>query len=341
MSHFMRSNGIWLDALRGVRGMGNSAPQASVIIATWNRRKFLQRALESLEQQTCPQDCFEVIVVDNASTDDTADFLADYILRKSLPLRVFREERLGISFARNAGVKQARGNLLLFLDDDARADPDWIVQYLRFFAERPADIAGGKILPDWEVPPPDWMNIPAVSGLLSLLDYGSQARKLTNEYVFGANFAMRKKVFEQLGAFCEDLGRKGADFGGGEETELQDRVRRKGGQVWYCPEARVYHWTPQSRLQLDFLIRRSYGVGRMARYISPSKFTFLQSIRLYRKAIFRYFRYRFACAQGDRKRALKYLLELAYKWGELGRPETDLLRLLRYFSANPNSLCLG
>jgi len=91
---------------------------------------------------------------------------------------------------------------------------------------------------------------------------------------------------------------------------------------------------------LDFLIQRSYGVGRTARYIGSPKFTFLQSIRLYRKAILRYFRYRLACAQGDRKRALKYLLELAYKWGELGRPETYLLRLLRYFPANPNSPCL-
>jgi glucosyl-dolichyl phosphate glucuronosyltransferase len=216
----------------------------SVIVPTRNREHWLDACLESLAAQDYAG-WFEVIVVDNGSTDATPEILERW-RRKDHRYRATRESRMGLSRAKNAGIRMARGDLLLFTDDDVIVDPGWIDAYVRFLAsttEVGPMVAGGKIVPtpddlaEW----PGWVNELALDDL-GRLDYRREQPLLEAwEYVWGANMAVPARMIERVGLWDESLGRCGDTRGTFEDTELQDRVRAAGGSVWFVPGAVVHH----------------------------------------------------------------------------------------------------
>ena len=223
-------------------------PAVSVIVSTRNRAHYLPEVLRTLAAQECGAP-FEVIVIDNASADDTPALLDEWCRRDSR-FRTACELRPGLSRGKNAGINLARSPLLLFTDDDMRVDPHWIESYHKLFSGHESSLllAGGPIVPiphdlgKW----PEWLDEAALADA-GLLHHRDQRELLKFEYVWGGNMAGPKLLFDQLGLWDETAGLLGEqrvtreDSRYYEDTELQDRVRKAGGSTWFCPEAVVYH----------------------------------------------------------------------------------------------------
>jgi GT2 family glycosyltransferase len=237
----------------------------SVIVCTRNRAQYLHTCFESLALQNCDT-LFEVVVVDNGSTDNTAAVIQEWC-RKDARFRTTREPRVGLSAAKNTGVRLARGRLLLFTDDDVVVDQHWIRTYVDFFGRRGEQsiIAGGPIVPiphdlgAW----PDWFDACALPDL-GLLDYGVERPLGRQEYVWGANMAVPASNFSELGSWDESVGRRGETRGTFEDTEYQDRVRAAGGTTWFCPFAKVHHRWPRPDLTPSRVLRTAFTRGRNA-----------------------------------------------------------------------------
>jgi len=215
---------------------------ASIIVSTRNRAHYLRDSLGALAAQRCDAR-YEVIVVDNGSTDDTPNVIEAWC--KADPrFRAAYEPRLGLSCGKNAGIKRAGAPLLLFTDDDTLVDQRWLQTYLELFARRQDEliVAGGTHVPiahdlgEW----PGWFDETALANV-GLLQYGEERPLKPPEYVWGANMAIPRRVFERCGWWNEAVGPKGTDKRTFEDTEFQDRLRAAGGTVWFCPTAIIRH----------------------------------------------------------------------------------------------------
>jgi GT2 family glycosyltransferase len=235
----------------------------SVIISTRNRASYLPDCLRSLvgQEGAVPH---EIVVVDNGSDDATPELLARWC--RDYPLfRSTREERVGLSRGKNAGIRMARAPLLLFTDDDVVVPPTWIRSYAEFFSRHSSDaaIAGGPIIPvpeDLGAWPP-WLDGNALIDV-GKLDHLEEREVQPPDYVFGANMAVSAAVFLQVGLWNEDLGNAPGDRSTFEDTELQDRVRAAGRSVWFCPVAPIQHRVPRARSSPGPVLQNAFGRGR-------------------------------------------------------------------------------
>ncbi len=255
-----------------------AAVDVSVVVATRNRAGFLVHALRSLAAQKCDAR-YEVVVVDNASTDTTADAIREWS-RRDARIRSVAEPTVGLSRAKNTGIRAAQGRLILFTDDDVVLQDGWISAYLRFFGQEHDSmrIAGGPVLPipadlsQW----PSWVRPEARPDLPSLF-YGDLERPLTRfEWLWGANMAAPNDVFDALGRFQETFGR-GAEVDTFEDVELVDRLRDAGGSAWYCPDAAVYHRVDPMKTRPRAMLLNAFNRGcsdrakdRLGIYYEPS-----------------------------------------------------------------------
>jgi glycosyltransferase involved in cell wall biosynthesis len=235
----------------------------SVIVCTRNRAHYLPACLESLARQHGDVS-FEVLIVDNGSADDTPQILDEWC-RTDSRFRATREPRVGLSTAKNAGVRLARGRLLLFTDDDVIVDRNWVGAYVDFFRSRPHDlvIGGGPIIPipadlgHW----PDWFDSWALPDC-ALLDFREERPLGPHEYIWGANMAIPAGHFERFGRWDEAVGRSGDKRGTFEDTEYQDRIRARGGTVWFCPSAKLHHRMSRADIAPSRILRNAYSRGR-------------------------------------------------------------------------------
>ena len=216
----------------------------SIVISTRNRSRRLRVALASAIDQNAPSLRFEVIVVDNNSTDDTAAVIQSFEGGET-PVRYLFEERLGASNGRNRGVLAAHAPIVAFTDDDIRVGRDWVATILRIFRARPdIDCIGGKVLGLWEAPQPAWLDRRHWSPL-SLVDYGDRSLEIGSEYplcLITSNMAMRRTVFDRIGFFSPDFRRC-------QDHELQLRYWRGGGRALYVPDLVAHTAVPAERLE--------------------------------------------------------------------------------------------
>jgi len=240
----------------------DGAPLVSVVICTRNRAAFLQKALASVVQQDFPKADYEIIVVDNASTDQTVKIVAEF--RDRARVQYLREEQIGLTVARNTGWRAASGRFVAYLDDDAVALPGWLNSIASGFQAGPPSIAviGGRIDPIWEKPSPPWL-ADEVALTLTIVNWGPNDKFVDpdREWLAGANFAASKAVLTELGGFHPWLGRVGDNLLSGEEILLQRQVIRRGHLCLYRPTMAVEHWIPASRLQPQWFFRRYYWQG--------------------------------------------------------------------------------
>lgn len=236
--------------------------KASVVICTYNRVDHLLLAIDSLTRQSMSSDDFEIIVVDNASSDSTPQAVEKLLF--TVPnVRYVREEALGLSHARNRGIRESRGEVVVFLDDDAVAEPDCIAAHLRAFAREPSPVAtAGRIHLAWPDERPSWVPVSQESSY-SGLDLGDSPQVLTfPQYPYGANMAVNKKILSDLGGFSVKLGRSGTNLISGEEKDLFLRISRLGMRVVYVPDAVAHHHVLEERTERRWLLRRSLAQGR-------------------------------------------------------------------------------
>jgi glycosyltransferase involved in cell wall biosynthesis len=246
--------------------------RTSVLLCTHNRSALLSLALESLESQTLPREDFEVVVVDNASTDDTRQVVEGRQASTSLDLRYIHEPRLGLCVARNRGIRESRGEWITFFDDDALAEKDWLEELMATAGKFRCSVVGGRILPNWEDTRPTWL-VDEFMRYLIVLDLGPHEHEVHDlPFFYGTNVTFHRKVFQELGEFREDLDRVGTVLMGGGDTELCLRAHRAGKRLMYSPKAVVRHWISRERLQKSFFRTRFYYSGRARAAHSPGSF---------------------------------------------------------------------
>ena len=241
----------------------------SVVIPTYNRAADLREALTSLAQIRSPGD-WEVIVVDNNSTDTTPQTVAEFAEGFPVPLRYVQEPVQGISAALNTGVLSASGELIALSNDDCRFDPDWLVNATQALARFDCSYVGGKILPFWQGTPPSWVSLDSARqrAVLGLVNYPTAYFEFGTNPVVGGNLVVRREVFDRVGLWNPEFGRKAGTLLGQEMREWCLRVHKAGLRGVYIPEMVVYHLVPADRLTRQYFCRWFYwhGISRAMLY---------------------------------------------------------------------------
>lgn len=230
--------------------------EISVILCTYNRCESLGKALDSVAAQNLPESVkWEVLVVDNNSRDQTHEVVDAFCHRYPGRFRYLFEPQQGKSYALNVGIREARGDVLAFMDDDVTVEPMWLWNLTALLHSSEWAGVGGRILPEQTFSPPRWLSVEGRYALapLAIFDLGPEAAELT-EPPFGTNMAFRKGVFAKYGDFRTDLGPRPGSEIRNEDTEFGSRLLAGGERLWYEPSAVVYHSVPEHRVQRKYLM---------------------------------------------------------------------------------------
>lgn len=243
-----------------------TVPDISVILPTRNRVASLRNTLASIARQGANGTfTYEVVVVDNGSTDDTARAVKELQRLFPVPLRYVLEPRAGKSAAINAGIEQTHSAWIVIVDDDVIAEPVWLTGLWQCICEQRTDAIGGRVLPLWVDGRPDWMTDKLMGqlGTLGLLDFGPARLSMhpaARQYWWvGSNIALRRTLLERIGGFDERRTR-------GQDSELYSRCVRVGATIIYEPAATVYHRADRSRLTPAYFRQWHHRAGRYRAY---------------------------------------------------------------------------
>jgi glycosyltransferase involved in cell wall biosynthesis len=230
---------------------------ATVVICTRNRAKFLEKAVRSVLAQA--DERVELLIVDNGSTDDTPA-LAKKFAAADPRVKFLVETETGLSRARNTALKNAKGEWVIFFDDDAVAEPGWLAAYENFFLQPPnkkAVVVGGAVTPEFEIPLPRW-----ISGVAQL-DLGSKPFCFPRgNCPWECNFACRREQAVEFGGFDARLGHRGDTAGYREGVDLNLRLQEAGYESWWLPGAGIRHFIHARRMNLRWLLAATFNEGR-------------------------------------------------------------------------------
>jgi glucosyl-dolichyl phosphate glucuronosyltransferase len=254
----------------------------SVIIPTYNRCALLKRTLMTIMSQRFSGEHFEVLVIDNHSTDSTKE-VTESFHGEIRNLKYLFVDKPGLHEGRHAGMRMSAGDILVYADDDIKAFPEWLESIADSFQDASVALVGGKNIPDYEVTPPAWIEnlwIETADGRymaeFSLLDFGDTIKQIHPHFVFGCNFSIRKSVVNKIGGFHPDaLPQSLLKFRGDGETHVSDQVLSLGYKTIYNPNASVQHFVPASRMNIDYLKKRSYAEGITRSYRDIRKMGFV------------------------------------------------------------------
>ncbi len=240
----------------------------SVIFCTYNREKYIYNAMKSIAEQDFSSQDYEIVLVNNNSTDSTESICNQF--QKDYPHIVFRyflETNQGLSYARNRGVAESRGEILVFVDDDATAFDHYLSSIDILFKEHPSVRAcGGPIQPVYEVTKPKWLSHYTEQLIGGALYEGDKVKPFRNgRYPGGGNSAFRKEIFDIYGLFNVELGRKGTGLIGAEEKDLYDRLTRGKEQFFYLPQMGIYHYILEKKLTEAHFRELTYSIGKSER----------------------------------------------------------------------------
>lgn len=245
--------------------MVNTELKLSVVICSYNRAKYIVNAIKSLYNQTIDKSLFEVFVVDNNSTDNTKQVCQQFIESTSdFNITYVEEKRQGATFARNTGAMLAKGEYLVFMDDDAEANNDFLEKILLFLKKHPqADGVGGRIIPLYIPSEPKWMSY-YVSSLVGNFDYSTSVKEFAPEkFPLESNMITPKKLFDEVGGFDENLlGVVGTLRIGGESKGYHIKLQKMGKKIFYDPDIIVRHVIETEKLTRAYMYRVASGIGR-------------------------------------------------------------------------------
>jgi glycosyltransferase involved in cell wall biosynthesis len=237
----------------------------SIIICSYNRASYISDALTSLYGQSSGLDDFEVIIVDNNSTDNTKEVYAQWRHTNTNGQFTFISEmQQGASFARNTGAAIAKGEWVCFMDDDAVATTDYVKNIIKHIQDQPFIVGfGGRIIPKYIPAEPKWMSY-YVSSLVGNFDYAPTACAFENgKYPLESNMIVKKSVYDQIGGFNVNLpGVVGTLRIGGEGKELFYKIIALGHTIYYDPSICVHHVVEVKKLTSEYMYRVASGIGR-------------------------------------------------------------------------------
>lgn len=236
-------------------------PEISVVICTHNRASLVEACLDSLTHQTVSSDRFEVVVVDNASTDGTVDILRRFSTQFEHFVFV-TEPRIGVSYTRNRGVacSSPATAWIAALDDDTEVFPDWMEEMLKEVKHGRFDAFGGLVLPKHLTPPPVWFHDRYASS--EFISPVACAIPKGPFFFIGCNCAYRKEPLQAIGGFPERIGPQGQAICYGDETFAQNRMHRAGYRLGYVPDVKAYHVVRSGKYSIRFFVRSAFSMGR-------------------------------------------------------------------------------
>ena len=241
----------------------------SIIVPTYNRSALLAALLKSFQSMRIPEGVtWEVIVVDNNSSDDTRHVIDGFIHDGVLPLRYCLEVRQGAAHARNSGIHASRGKVLVFFDDDEIVVEDWFAVVHSAFQRYSCAAVGGRVLPRWISRPPDWYTTDGPYKIIgpiqdhdlgeAIIDYNDEA-----QMPLGGNFAVSRECFDKYGLFRTDMGPlRGEAYVMGEDTEFCLRLLESGERLVYLPAAVTFNAVHAERLTKKFCRSFYFRLGR-------------------------------------------------------------------------------
>lgn len=232
-------------------------PRISVVVCTYNRSALLRSCLESLVAQTLDKAHYEVLVVDNNCTDDTPEVVRQFAKRCD-KVRSLRELRPGAGIARNTGIEASKAEFVAFVDDDGKADPDWLRLILEAFETiQPIPSAvGGPILPYYVAKRPEWF-----LDEYEVRSWGNEPRYTSEPAFSGSNMAFRRDVLCAVGGFPTGIGPMGNKMALGEDSVLTKAVYELEPKFYYLPNATVYHYVPPEKMTVRYRLKRAYMRG--------------------------------------------------------------------------------
>lgn len=233
--------------------------KTSIIICTYNRELYLPKCLEQLKNQKADPKTYEIVIVNNNSSDSTDVICTDfYAQNPQLNITYVIEKKQGLSAARNCGIDHAKGQILCFIDDDGFAASDYVTN-VQEITENPAYADyisfGGKVIPCYNPnKEPKWLST-FIDGVVSKVDLGEQIKDFDKKYPAGCNMIFRKTFFDQFGGFNTDLHTRGDD------KFIFDKLKNAGQKTLYVPNLYVEHFIDDYRLEKSFIIRLSKIIG--------------------------------------------------------------------------------
>lgn len=240
----------------------------SVIIPTRNRASLIEKAILSFKDQTYPLNNFEIIIIDNGSTDETESVVKshiDYLNNMSY----ISKQAPGLHVGRHAGLEIAKGDILVYADDDIEAFPTWLEGIAESFEDPSVALVGGNNLPRYETPPPPWIEelwgstpYGKANGMYSILDFSNSKKEISPYYVWGCNFSIRKGVLLEVGGFHPDgMPDDLLKYRGDGESAVSYEIIKRGYKTVFNPRASVYHYVPKNRMTLEYIHKRGYIQG--------------------------------------------------------------------------------
>ena len=247
----------------------------TVVICTYNRAERLQGTLDALREQRVPEGlAWDLLVVDNNSSDDTKHVVERFARAAPMPVTYAFEGQQGQSFARNTGVARATGEVLAFTDDDILPSADWAALCHSIMQDAKVDVLGGRILPRWLAPVPAWLEGDTwLQSHLALMTH-ERAQEITvatgTPQIWGANMVVRRGVFDRVGLFDTNRGHKGTRLAGGEDVDFIRRALAEGVPVLYDPRLVVWHRIPPERLRRGYFLRWHFDKGEAETRLGPA-----------------------------------------------------------------------
>lgn len=235
----------------------------SIIICSYNRFQYLIETIDSVLDVLKSRIDFEILIIDNNSPDQTSTVKEKYLTNNKV--RYFLETKQGLSHARNRGLKEAKGDILVYLDDDIDLLNDYFQICDQIFLDESISISGGKVLP-YKVDIPDWLP-KKYYFLVSVYDLGNIPKNV--KYLMGGNFAIRKTVANKVGLYNTALGRNGEKLAGGEEIDYQNRAHKLGYKMFYHPKQNILHKINE-KLNESYVLSYSSELGKSERIIDQT-----------------------------------------------------------------------
>jgi glucosyl-dolichyl phosphate glucuronosyltransferase len=235
------------------------APEVTVVVCTFNRAAILKLCLESLVTQRTSPSHFEIIVVDNNSSDDTKEVVSSFLGRAG-NIRYVLETNQGLSHARNRGYREAAAGYVGYIDDDAKAPEDWVAKAMEIIRGHGPDVFGGSIYPFYLTEKPEWFDDKYEVRVHH--EKTGWIPEDSKRFLSGSNVFFRKSLLEEYSGFKPELGMSGTEIGYGEETEIIVRALKEHRKVYHSRDLVVLHLVPEHKMQLWFHIYSNYRWGK-------------------------------------------------------------------------------
>jgi GT2 family glycosyltransferase len=316
----------------------------TAIVCTYNRRALLAESLARIVAQQGDGLRYEVVVVDNNSTDDTRDVIEQIAASAPCPVRYLCERQQGVSYARNAGIAASRAPVLAFFDDDVLVADDWLLRIKQALdAHSDIDYVGGKVLPRWASAPPTWLSAGNWAPIAAQ-DYGDAPFVLepdANVGLISANLAIRRRALDEVGWFRPELQRVRDSIGSMEDHELLERLARAGKRGLYWPQIVVWADVPSARMTRAYHRRWHLGHGKFYAISRSASFEesaagrlFDVPAHLYRQAASDVTGWLKHALTGDAAQAFAHQSRLWFFAGFLGERRRQFLEVERRSSAS-------